>query len=426
MTTATGTSTAVPLSHRPFAALRLRGYRIYVAGQSFANTGTWMRSIAQDWLVLRLAHSATAVGLTMALQFLPILLLGAHGGLLADRFPKRRLLLATQVTNATLTAVLSVLTLRGTITVGQLFVFALLSGLVFTVDGPTRQAFVAEVVPAEDLRGAVSFNAAVFQTTRLVGPALAGVLIGTVGTGWVFAVNALCYVGPTVGLLRLRACDLRPPPPVHRQPGALREALGYVLAHPRVASAIFLVGVVGTFGLNFPVVLTGMARSTFHGGAGTYAVFNIALAVGSASGALLAATRHSVRLGGIVVTGGLFGCAQLLAAVAPTFGIFLVVLVAMGMSNLAFQATANSSVQLWVDPALRGRVMGLYMLVFTGGTPIGAPIIGVVTSQFGPRTGMAVCGVVVAGAACAVVLLRRRGFAQLCGSGSAWRKRIAR
>jgi MFS family permease len=290
-----------------------------------------------------------------------------------------------------------VLTAAGVVRPAHLYAFALLSGLILAVDAPARQAFVNDVVPPGLLRGAVSLNAAVFQTTRLVGPAIAGLLMGTVGTGWVFALNALCYAGPTVGLLRLR--DLPRSRPAAPSPGALRATARYVADRPHVARTILLVGIVGTFGLNFPIVLTAMATDTFGGGAGTYAVFNVMLAIGSVTGALLAATRRHTRLRLIVAAGAAFGVSQAAAAVAPGLGVFLVLLVAMGLTNLAFQAMANSSVQLWSDPRLRGRIMGLYMLVFTGGTPIGAPIIGALTSHFGARVGMSVCGVIPAVAA---------------------------
>lgn len=395
-----------------FAALRLRNYRIYLTGQSLASVGTWMQSIAQDWLVLALTHSPTAVGVTMALQFGPTLVLGAHGGLLADRFSKRHLLLATQTANAVLTGLLAALTIFGAVRAGEVFGFALLSGLVFVVDGPTRQSFVGEVVGQQYMRGAISLNAAVFQATRLVGPAIASVLIGTVGTGWVFAVNALCYVGPTVGLLRLRVAELTPIEPAPRQEHALRDAARYVLQRPHVAWTIFLVGIVGTFGLNFPVVLTAMAKHTFHGSAGMYGAFNIALAVGSAAGAIIAGARPRGRLRLIVLGTVLFGLAQFAAAQAPDLPAFMVLLVAMGLANLALQAMANSSVQLWVEPAMRGRVMGIYLLAFTGGTPLGAPLIGAITEHLGARTGMAVCGLVPALAALAVGLVQAHGVRQ--------------
>jgi MFS family permease len=394
--------------HGVLAALRSRNYRRYLIGQSFANLGTWIQSIAQDWLVLRITGSSTAVGVTMALQFLPMLLLGVHGGLLADRWSKRRLLLATQSTNAVLTGALAALTLLGVVRVEHVYLFALLSGLVFVVDAPARQSFVSEVVPAHHLRGAISLNAAVFQSARLVGPAVAGVLIETVGTGWAFAANAICYLGPTIGLLRVRVVS--PPAPVRavHESGAVRDTVRYVLDRPRVAVAIMLVGVVGSLGLNFPVVLTAMAKSTFHGGAGTYAAFNVALAVGSVCGALgVSALVHS-RLRLIVGGAALFGAAEACAALAPDQVSFLVLLTAMGVANLAFQAVANSSVQLWVDPSVRGRVMGLYMLVFTGGTPFAGPLIGALTNAYGPRVSMLVCGLAPVLAACAVVAANRR------------------
>jgi MFS family permease len=340
----------------------------------------------------------------MTCQFLPILLFGVYGGQLADRYPRRTILLVTQTANAGLTAVLAVLTATGSVQPGHIYGFALLSGMIFAVDGPTRQAFMTDVVPPGLLRGAVSLNAAVFQSTRLVGPAVAGVLMGTVGTGWVFALNALCYAGPTIGLLRLGPADLNPPRPMGSGRGALRETGRHVADRPHVAWTIMLVGMVGTFGLNFPIVMTAMATQTFGGGAGMYALFNVMLAIGSVTGALLAAMRTTVRLRLIVGAAVAFGVSQIAAGVAPSVGVFLVLLVVMGLTNLAFQAMANSSVQLWSDPRLRGRVMGLYMLVFTGGTPIGAPIIGAVTSQFGARTGMTVCGAIPVAAAAALIV----------------------
>jgi MFS family permease len=393
-------------SEGAFAALRFRAYRTYLAGQSLANIGAWMQSVAQDWLVLRLTNSATAVGITMALQFLPVLLLGVHGGLLADRYPRRRLLLATQTVNALLTAALAALTITGAIRAEHVYLFALLCGLVFVVDAPARQVFVTEVVPAAYLRSAISLNGAVFQTTRLVGPAVAGLLIGTVGTGWAFAANALCYLGPTVGLLRLRASDLIPASPADPEPRPLRTALRHVRERPQVFWTIFLVGVVGMFGLNFPIVLTAMASRTFAAGAGMYGLFNVVLAAGSAAGALLAGVRPATRLRLIVLTGGLFGVFQALDAAAPDLLAFLVLLICMGAANLAFQAMANTSVQLRVDAQVRGRVMGLYLLAFMGGTPIGAPIIGGLTNHYGARAGMLACGLIPVAACIAIALIK--------------------
>jgi MFS family permease len=393
-----GPSVTTAETNRPpggaFAALSSRSYRIYLMGQSLANTGSWMQSIAQDWLIFDLTHSSTAVGITMALQFLPMLLLGMHAGAVADRVSKRRILLTTQTLNAAATATLAAITVAGVTTAADVYVFALISGVIFAFDVPARQSFVTEVVDEGRLRAAISLTAAVFQATRLVGPAIASLLIATVGTGWVFAVNAACYLGPTIGLLLLRPADLRAAPAAARSHGAVREAARYLRGRPDVLWTIFLVGMLGTFGLNFPVVLTAMAKTAFHGGASTYGLFNIVIGLGSAAGAVLAGAGARPRTKAIVCAAAVFGALQAAAALAPGMLLFLVLIAAMGFVNLVCQAMANASVQLAVEPELRGRVMGLYMLVFIGGTPIGAPIVGAVTSHYGARAGMLLCGVV--------------------------------
>ncbi len=396
-----------------FAALASRSYRIYLGGQSLANIGTWMQSIAQDWLIFDLTRSSVAVGVTMALQFLPMLVLGLHTGAVADRLPKRRILLTTQTLNAAATAALAAVTIAGAARPADVYAFALLSGLIFAFDAPARQAFVAEVASGGRLRAAIALTAAVFQATRLIGPAVASLLIVSVGTGWVFAVSAACYIGPTIGLLRL--ADLAPGPAAPRKPGMTRAAAQYVVRRPDLIRTIFLVGMLGTFGLNFPIVLTAMAKSTFHGHAGMYGLFNVVLAIGSAAGALLAGacSRPGPRV--LVASAAAFGLLQVGAAMAPDVPLFLLLLGGMGLVNLAFQAMANASVQLAVDPDLRGRVMGLYMLVFIGGTPIGAPVIGALTSQFGARAGMAICGAVPALAAVVAAAARRAGVRRSCG-----------
>ncbi|OLS98866.1 MFS transporter [Pseudonocardia sp. CNS-004] len=404
------TSTTDSSSRRSgtFAALRVPNFRIYVSAHAVASTGTWMQNIALEWLVLELSGSPAAVGIAMACQFLPMLLLGMYGGMLADRYPKRVILMVTQSVNGLLSAVLAVLTITGRIEVGHVYLFALAAGLVFVVDNPARQVFVNEVVPDRYVRNAIALNAAVFQTSRLVGPAVAGVMIATVGTGWAFAANAASYIAPIVGLILIRSADLIRTPPVARAPGQLRSALRYVADRPHVAWTIVLVGVFGTFGLKFPVVLTAMADEVFHGGAELYGLFNVVLAVGSVAGALLAGARTHPRLRTIVLAGAAFGVAQFAAALAPGLWVFLGALVAMGVVNLAFQAMANSSVQSWVDADVRGRVMSLYMLAFVGGTPLGGPAVGWITDAFGARVGMAVCGLVplLAAVAVAVVLAR--------------------
>jgi MFS family permease len=411
VTTATAeqsTSTTDRTRGSAFAALRLRTYRIYLTGHTVASTGAWIQSIALDWLVLERSGTPSAVGIVMACQFLPMLLLGMHGGLIADRFPKRSVLLVTQSLNALLSATIAVLTISGVVQVEHLYLLALVGGLVFVVDNPTRQVFVNEVVPADQARQAIALNAATFQASRLVGPAVAVVLIGTVGTGWAFATNAVSFLFPIAGLLLIRPAELQPAPRFDPAAGRLRDALRHVAARPRVAATIALVGVVGTFGLNFPIVLTAMAGEAFGGGAGLYGLFNIALAVGSVGGALVATRVRRPGMPMLVGSAAIFAGVQAAAATAPTVAIFCVLLAVLGVANLAFQAMANASVQAWVDPAVRGRVMGLYMLVFVGGTPLGAPMIGALTAEYGARAGMAVCGIVPLAACAALVLLRRR------------------
>ncbi len=423
-------SALAPLARRP--------YRTYLAGHAVASTGVWMQNIATDWLVLELTGSPAAVGITMACQFAPVLLLGLHAGQLADRFPKRTLLMVTQSLFLLLTASMAVLVLTGAARAELVWAIALVTGCVTAVDGPARQAFAGELVPSEHLRGAVSLNSAVFQTSRLLGPAIAATLISTVGTGWAFATTAACFTAPLVALLVMRPADLigaRPagaPRPERAAggrggAGSVREALRHVRERPHVAVTIVLVGVVGTFGLNFPVVLTAMTTEVFTTGSLTgpqlYGAFNTALALGSTAGALLAGTRATTRLRLIVASCAAFGLLQAAAALVPSVPMFLAVLVVLGLVNLAFQAMANSSVQLWVDPAVRGRVMGLYLLAFVGGTPFGAPLIGWVTQTWGPRVGMAVCGLVPAAAAVvvAVLVLRRERSGARAAAGPAVR-----
>ena len=405
-----------------FAALTSRSYRIYIGGQSLANAGTWMQGIAQDWLVFELTRSSAAVGLTMALQFLPILVLGLHTGAVADRLPKRSILLVTQTLNVVATAALAVVTIAGAARPADVYAFAFASGLIFAFDGPARQAFVAEVAPPGRLPAAIALNAAVFQATRLIGPAIASLLIVSAGTGWVFVVSAACYLGPIAGLLRLRPSDLTLAPASRRQHGAVRAAARYVLDRPDVLWTIFLVGMLGTFGLNFPIVLTAMAKSEFHGGASTYGLFNIVLAIGSAAGALLAGAAARPKPVVLALAAAAFGLLQVAAAVAPGLAIFLALLGLMGLLNLVFQAMANAYVQLAIDPELRGRVMGLYMLVFIGGTPVGAPVIGTITSEFGARAGMAVCGAVPAIAALVMALFVRASATRAGAPEMRWRR----
>ncbi|WP_197084829.1 MFS transporter [Saccharothrix sp. ST-888] len=391
-----------------FSSLRIRNYRYYFAGQVVSNTGTWMQRIAQDWLVLSLTGSPFAVGVTTAMQFLPMLLFGIYGGVLADRMPKRRLLVVTQGVMGLLAAGLAVMTVSGTVTPYYVYAFALLLGLVTVVDNPTRQAFVSEMVGPKDLANAVSLNAANFQTARLVGPAVAGLLIAAVGSGWAFAVNALSFVAVIGGLLAMRGSELRPVAPIAREKGQLREGLRYVKERPELLWPMVLAGFIGTFGFNFATVLSGFAYDVFKVGAGEYGLLNTGMAVGSLVGALLAARRGAPRLRRLVLAALLFGALEVLAAFAPGYWTFAALLPLIGVFGLTFNTSVNSMLQLATEPEMRGRVMGLLVLVFTGGTPIGAPLVGWVTAAYGPRLGLLACGVVSAAAAAVVGLVLAR------------------
>ncbi|HEV7628502.1 MAG TPA: MFS transporter [Streptomyces sp.] len=394
-----------------FSSLRIRNYRLFAMGQAVSNTGTWMQRIAQDWLVLSLTGSATAVGITTALQFLPMLLFGLFGGLVADRCDKRRLLLFTQSVMGLTGLTLAALTLSGNVHVVHVYVLAFVLGLATVLDNPTRQTFVSEMVGPEQIRNAVSLNSANFQSARLVGPAIAGVLISAVGSGWAFLFNGLSFLAPLAGLLLIRTSELHRSERAPRSKGQLREGLSYVRSRPELIWPIVLVGFIGTFGFNFPIWLTAFTDKVFEEGAGTYGLLNTLIAAGSLVGALLAARRGTSRMRMMTGAALLFGVLEILAALSPSFWLFAALMAPIGIMGLTFNVTANSSVQLASDPAMRGRVMSLYMMVFVGGTPIGGPLMGWMTDTFGPRIGFLSGGVISAVIALAVGL----ALARACG-----------
>ncbi|MFF8959469.1 MFS transporter [Streptomyces sp. NPDC014894] len=397
-----------------FSSLRIRNYRLFATGQVVSNTGTWMQRIAQDWLVLTLTGSASAVGITIALQFLPMLLFGLYGGVLADRLPKRPLLLATQSAMAMTGIALAVLTLTGEVQVWHVYLTAFLLGLVTVVDNPARQTFVSEMVGPDQLANAVSLNSANFQSARLIGPAVAGVLITAVGSGYAFLFNGLSFLAPIASLLLMRPAELHRVERAPRGKGQLREGLRYVSSRPELIWPIVLVGFIGTFGFNFPIWLTAFVHDVYDSGAGTYGLLNTLMAVGSLAGALLAARRAASRLRVLVGAAVLFGALEIVAAVAPSFWIFALVMVLVGMFGLTVNVTANSSVQMATDPAVRGRVMSLFMMVFVGGTPLGGPLFGWITDAYGPRVGLALGGAISLAAALTVgILLARAGGLRL-------------
>ncbi|MFG2791547.1 MFS transporter [Streptomyces sp. NPDC048419] len=391
-----------------FASLKVRNYRLFFVGQVVSNIGTWMQRIAQDWLVLSLTGSATAVGVTTALQFLPMLLFGLYGGVLVDRLPKRRTLLFTQAAMGVTAVALSVLTLSGDVQVWHVYVAAFAVGLATVVDNPARQSFVSEMVGTDQLQNAVSLNSANFQSARLIGPAVGGLMITGVGTGWAFFFNGLSFVATIGGLLAMRSRELHVVERSPRGKGQLREGLHYVAGRPELIWTIVLVGFIGTFGFNFPVYLSAFADDVFHAGAGAYSLFNTLMAVGSLAGALLAARRGTARMRVMIAAAVVFGGLELVAAAAPSLWLFALIMAPIGMFGMTVNVTANTSVQVSTDPAMRGRVMSLYMMVFMGGTPIGAPIAGWITDAYGVRAGLAVGGAIAAAAAIAIGLVLAR------------------
>ncbi|MEV5171665.1 MFS transporter [Streptomyces flaveolus] len=391
-----------------FSSLKIRNYRLFFIGQVVSNTGTWMQRIAQDWLVLGLTGSSAAVGITTALQFLPMLLFGLYGGVLVDRLPKRPALLVTQTAMAVTGLALAALTLSGHVQVWHVYVAAFAVGLATVVDNPARQSFVSEMVGPEQLQNAVSLNSANFQSARLVGPAVAGLMITGVGTGWAFLANGLSFAAPIAGLLLMRARELHVVERAPRGKGQLREGLRYVAKRPELIWPIVLVGFIGTFGFNFPVWLSAYADDVFHAGAGAYSLFNTLMAVGSLVGALLAARRGTARLRVLIAAALAFGTLETVAAVAPSYWLFALLMVPIGVFGLTVNVTANTAVQMGTDPAMRGRVMALFMMVFMGGTPLGAPVVGWITDTYGARVGFAAGGVVSAVAAGAIGLVLAR------------------
>lgn len=403
-----------------FRSLRVRNYRLYASGQLVSLTGTWMQRVAQDWLVLELTNSGTALGIVTALQFLPSLLFGLWGGVLADRYDKRALLLGTQTGLALVALTLGLLDVTGVVQYWHVLVLALLLGLVSAVDSPVRQSFVAEMVGQDDLTNAVGINSTIFNTGRILGPAVAGIMITAVGTGWAFIANAASSLAVLAGLALMRREDLFPSPVLARAGGQLREGLRYVRRRSDLVLTMVLVFVVGTFGLNFQITTALLAKQVFHRTAAGYGLLSTALAVGACIGAVLA-TRRRTRPGPLflVLAASGFAVLEILAGAMPTFATTALILVPVGLAMLTFTTAANSSVQLGVAPGMRGRVMALYLMCFLGGTPVGAPIVGWVASSFGPRWGMigggAVCLAAAAGVAAYVARQREIRVADLVG-----------
>ncbi|MGP4026528.1 MFS transporter [Actinomadura sp. 3N407] len=394
-----------------FRSLRNRNYRLFAAGQVVSNTGTWMQRVAQDWLVLELAHgSGVALGITTGLQFLPMLLFGLWGGVIADRYPKRRVLVLTQVSMGVLALILGLLAVTGAAQVWHVYVLAFGLGLATVVDNPTRQSFVVEMVGRHDLPNAIALNSATFNGARLLGPAVAGVLIAMIGTGPVFLVNAASFGAVLFGLYAMRSGELYPAAPVKRAKGQLREGLRYVRGRRDLRLVLIFVGFIAMFGMNFSTTVALIAKEVFNTGASAFGLASSMLALGALSGALLAARRVArPRLRLLVGMGVLFGALEIVTGLMPTYWSFLVLLVPTGIVMMTITTAANATLQLSVAPEMRGRVMGLYMFVFLGTNPVGAPTIGWLAEHFGARTALVLGGLISALAALAVGLLAARG-----------------
>ncbi|HEX7167555.1 MAG TPA: MFS transporter [Acidimicrobiales bacterium] len=377
---------------RTFAALRNRNYRLYFVGQIISVSGTWMQGVAQAWLVLRLTDSGVALGTMLAAQFLPVLLIGPAGGLVADRVDKHRLLLATQTVSGLLALTLGVLTATGVVELWMVYVLAAGLGLVHAIDNPARQTFVPEMVGPELVTNAVSLNSVVMNASRVVGPGIAGILIATVDIAPCFFINAASYLAVLAALLLMRRADLQRAELATRSPGQLRAGFRYVWSTPALRTPLLMMAAVGTLAYEFQVTLPLMARFEFDAGAGAFGAMSSLMGAGAVVGGLVSASRGgptSRRLTGSAVA---FGLLILVVAAMPTLALELVALPVMGAASITFIAMANSTLQLTAEPAMRGRVMALYAVAFLGSTPVGAPIVGAIGEAFGPRSALAVGG----------------------------------
>ncbi len=388
---------------RTFASLRVPNYRRYFTGQVISITGNWMQIVGEMWLMVKLTGSGVSVGLTAGLQFLPILLFGAWGGLLADRMSKRTLLTITQLSMAVPALTMFGLTLSGLIEPWMVLGLVLVRGSVLALDNPARQSFVVEIVGADRVLNAVALNSVVVHTARILGPAAAGIAIAVFGISWCFFLNALSFLAMFVALRTMDPRKLQTPKPIVRQRGDVGAALRYVRGTPELLIPLAMMALVGTISFNFQVLLPLLADFTWNGTAATYASLTAAMGVGSVAGALAAGARGRVSPGLLVWASVAFGVSMLLAAAAPTLELQILALVPLGAASVTFAAGVNSALQIAVEPTMRGRVMSLYSIVFLGSTPIGAPLVGWLAEVAGPRAGLLV-----------------GAFAALFAAGAAW------
>lgn len=393
---------------RTFSSLSQRNFRLFLTGQLVSMTGTWMQTVALGWLVLDLTGSGTAVGINLGLQFLPMLLFGMWGGLMADRYDKRRLLMVSQTAMGAMAITLFGLSVSGVITIGMIHAITFLAGCATALDNPARQSFVMEMVGSDEVPNAVSLNSAAFNASRIVGPAVAGALIATVGIPPSFLINGISYLAVVIALLVMDPATLQQRAPAPRSKRQVRDGLRYAWRKPRLRYTILMMGLVSTFGINFSVVLPLMARYVFDRGAETFGLLTAAMAVGALVGALTNAARSKPTRRLLIGSAAAFGVLVLAGAAAPSLPVLVVLLVPIGAATITFIATANTTLQLTASDEMRGRVMALHGLVFLGSTPLGAPVIGWISETWGARAGMAVGGAIALAVSLLAMLVIKR------------------
>jgi MFS family permease len=390
-----------------FAALSVPNYRRYYAGQSISLIGTWMQMTAQSWLVFTLTHSSTALGLIVALQTLPVLLLGPYGGVIADRVNKRRLMIALQSVMGIQALVLGVLTVAGVVQLWEIGVLAALLGLNNAFENPARQSFMMELVGPEHLRNAVSLNSVLVNVARAIGPAVAGILIATAGEGVSFLANAASFAAVVFSLTTMNVSELNPSEPTGRARGQLREGLRYVRSAPQLAIPLVMMAIAGCLTYEFQVSLPVMAGRGLHVGAAGFGFMTAAMGIGAVVGGLLVAARGKTGLRPLTLAAAGFGVAMALATLAPNLAVELIALALVGFGSISFMSTGNSTLQLNAAPEMRGRVMSLWFVAFQGSTPIGGPIVGATMALIGPRAGLGLGAITVAAVACGGLLALR-------------------
>lgn len=401
---------------KTFTSLKVRNYRLYFVGQVISTTGTWMQVLGQVWLVLKITNSGTALGLVISLQWLPVLLVGAWAGVIVDRFPRRTLLYITQVASGLLAVILGILVATNTVTLWMVYVLALALGVVNAIDNPARQTFITEMVEKEHLTSAVSLNSIQLNLTRIIGPALAALMIASTGLASLFFFNAVSYVAVIIALAMMNLSELYIIPPLAEGKGQLMEGLRYVKNSPTILMPLLLMAIIGTLTYEFSVSLPLFAQFTWHGNAATYAEFTAALGIGAILGGIATATQKRPNGAALVRAALFFGISTAIVALSPNLLFALIAVVVAGFFSVNFLSLGNIILQLESAPEMRGRVMALWGVAFLGSTPVGAPIIGWVSQHYSPRAGLALGGVAAVLAALLGVYILKRAEKKITGT----------